>query len=92
MPTLAKPSTASVSWLWNEVRRISPSVTTSSPAASCAATASSTASSSTRLNSACEIVPAARASRAASSARGRSMLPTTSVWGWVFMAGVLHGG
>ena len=79
MPTLAKPSTASVNWLWNDVRRISPSVTTSRPAASCAATAASTASSSTPLNAAGEIVPAARASRAASSARGRSMLPTTSV-------------
>ena len=55
---MAKPSTASVSWLWNDVRRISPSVTTSRPAASCAATASSTASSSTRLNSAGDIVPA----------------------------------
>jgi transcriptional regulator with XRE-family HTH domain len=29
-----KPSTASVIWLWNESRRISPSVTMSSPAAS----------------------------------------------------------
>jgi hypothetical protein len=28
------PSTASVIWLWNESRRISPSVTMSSPAAS----------------------------------------------------------
>src|SRR3984893_8426439 len=45
-----KPSTASVIWLWNESRRISPSVTMSSPAASWRETASSTARSSMDLN------------------------------------------
>jgi hypothetical protein len=39
-----------VIWLWNESRRISPSVTMSSPAASWRETASSTARSSMDLN------------------------------------------
>src|SRR6516225_2551775 len=45
-----KPSTASIIWLWKESRRISPSVTMSSPAASWRETASSTALSSMDLN------------------------------------------
>ena len=73
-----KPSTDSVSWLWNESRRISPSVRTASPAASCRRTASSTAASSMRLNAACEISFRASRSRASMSSGGRSRLPTTS--------------
>src|SRR6516164_8625535 len=45
-----KPSTASIIWLWKESRRISPSVTMSSPATSWRETASSTALSSMDLN------------------------------------------
>src|SRR5262249_15212407 len=50
MSQAPQPSTASVIWLWNESRRISPSVTMSSPAASWRKTASSTARSSVDLN------------------------------------------
>ena len=47
---LPKPRTDSVIWLWNERRRISPSVTTSRPASSWSRTAQSTALSSISTN------------------------------------------
>ena len=72
------PSTDSVSWLWNERRRISPSVRTASPAASCRRTASSTAASSMRLNAAGEISLRESRSRASMRSGGRRRLPTTS--------------
>src|SRR5215211_2343138 len=73
-----KPSTASTIWLWKDSRRISPSVTTGSPARSWSEIAQSTARSSARLNSAAEIPPSAKRRLASSSSGGRNRLPTTS--------------
>ena len=56
-----KPSTAAGNWLWNERRRISPSVTTSSPASSWRLSAPSTAASSMRLKPAGASSPRSRA-------------------------------
>src|SRR5216684_808731 len=77
-PSLSKPSSESTRWPKNAYRRCSPSVTTSMPAVSCNRIAAMTSRSSSRLKSAALISPLSRCRRAASSAGGRSRLPTTS--------------
>jgi hypothetical protein len=72
------PSTTSLSGPRKDVLRISPSVTTSSPARSCSAMTSSTARSSMRLNSPALSLASSRAPRASLRYPGRSMLPTVS--------------
>jgi hypothetical protein len=78
LSTGASPSTTSVSEPMKVLRRISPSVTTSTPQSSWSAIASSTARSSIRLNSAWPSVPAARARRASLRYCGRSIDPMFS--------------
>src|SRR5713226_4942834 len=77
-PSLSKPSKESTRWPKNAYRRCSPSVTTSMPASSWSRIAPMTSRSSSRLKSAALISPLSRCRRAATSAGGRSRLPTTS--------------
>ena len=74
------PSTLSRIWLWKESRRSSPSVMISQPACSWRVTTWSIARSSAALSSADPIVPSEKAFLACNNSRGRSRLPTWSVW------------
>src|SRR5207253_9308742 len=80
-PRLLKPARASSVWPENAYRCISPSVTTSRPAASWSRTASSTARSSIRLNAGAVSRPDSIAARASTRYAGRRRLPTTSLRG-----------